>query len=192
MLTNIYYLLPELFLGSISIVIIGIGCFLTKLEGKISQVKKLNYLTAVTFMFTAIMLLNLNTDHNVLICNDLLISNNNLVVIKIILLISSSIVIVLPNNLYDYEFSQLILLATLGMMLLISSNDLISLYLSIELISLSLYILATIRRNSQHSTEAGLKYFLLGALTSGLLLFGMGLLYTFTGETNLINLENII
>lgn len=192
MLTNIYYLLPELFLGSISIVIIGIGCFLTKFEGKISQVKKLNYLTAVTFMFTAIILLNLNTDHNVLICNDLLISNNNLVVIKIILLISSSIVIVLPNNLYDYEFSQLILLATLGMMLLISSNDLISLYLSIELISLSLYILATIRTNSQHSTEAGLKYFLLGALTSGLLLFGMALLYTFTGETNLINLENII
>lgn len=192
MLNNIYYILPELFLGTISIFMIGIGCFLTKYEGKVSQVKKFNYLTALTFIFTIIILLNINTDHNILICNDLLISNHNLVIIKIILLLSSSIVIILPNNIYEYEFSQLILLATLGMMLLISSNDLISLYLSIELISLSLYILATIRINSQHSTEAGLKYFLLGALTSGLLLFGMALLYTFTGETNLINLENII
>jgi NADH-quinone oxidoreductase subunit N len=192
MLNNIYYILPELFLGSISVIIIGIGCFLSKFEGKVSQVKKFNYLTALSFIFTIIILLNINTDHNVLICNDLLISNHNLVIIKIILLLSSSIVIILPNNIYEYEFSQLILLATLGMMLLISSNDLITLYLSIELISLSLYILATIRTNSQHSTEAGLKYFLLGALTSGLLLFGMALLYTFTGETNLINLENII
>lgn len=192
MLNNIYYILPELFLGTISIFMIGIGCFLTKYQGKVSQVKKFNYLTALTFIFTIIILLNINTDHNILICNDLLISNHNLVIIKIILLLSSSIVIILPNNIYEYEFSQLILLATLGMMLLISSNDLISLYLSIELISLSLYILATIRINSQHSTEAGLKYFLLGALTSGLLLFGMALLYTFTGETNLINLENII
>lgn len=192
MLTNIYWLLPEIFLSIVSVIIIGIGCILTKFEGKISQISKFNYLTALTFIFTAIILSNLNIDHNILICNDLLISNHNIVIIKIILLISSAIVIILPNNIYEYEFSQLILLATLGMMLLISSNDLITLYLSIELISLSLYVLATIRNNSQHSTEAGLKYFLLGALTSGLLLFGMALLYAFTGETNLINLGNII
>jgi NADH-quinone oxidoreductase subunit N len=69
-------------------------------------------------------------------------------------------------------------------MLLISSNDLIMLYLAVELLSLSFYVLASIKRDSQHSTEAGLKYFLLGALSSGLLLFGMGLVYAFTGETS--------
>jgi NADH-quinone oxidoreductase subunit N len=88
------------------------------------------------------------------------------------------------DKIFDYEFSQLILLSTLGIMLLISLRDLIMLYLAIELLSLSFYVLAAIKRDSQHSVEAGLKYFLLGALSSGLLLFGMALIYTFTGETN--------
>ena len=191
MLNNIYYLLPELFLGTMSVTLIGIGCILTKFSGKISQIKKFNYLTAFTFVLAALMLTSMGSE-SVLICNDLLIVTNNIVIVKFILLLTSSIVLILPNDMDSFEFSQLLLLATLGMMLLVSSNDLITLYLSIELLSLSLYVLATIRKNSQHSTEAGLKYFLLGALTSGLLLFGMALLYGFTGETNLINLGNIV
>lgn len=83
-----------------------------------------------------------------------------------------------PNlGVADYEYTQLILLSTLGMLLLVSSKDLISLYLSIELISLSLYILAGIKRDGQYSTEASIKYFLLGAVSSGLLLFGSALMY---------------
>jgi NADH-quinone oxidoreductase subunit N len=96
------------------------------------------------------------------------------------------------DKILDYEFSQLILLSTLGMMLLISSNDLIMLYLAVELLSLAFYVLAGIKRDSQHSTEAALKYFLLGALSSGLLLFGMGLVYAFTGETEFSALSQII
>jgi NADH-quinone oxidoreductase subunit N len=96
------------------------------------------------------------------------------------------------DKILDYEFSQLVLLSTLGMMLLISSNDLIMLYLAVELLSLAFYVLAAIKRESQHSTEAALKYFLLGALSSGLLLFGMGLVYAFTGETGFDALANIL
>jgi NADH-quinone oxidoreductase subunit N len=81
------------------------------------------------------------------------------------------------ENLIIYEYTQLIMLSTLGMLLLVSSKDLISLYLSIELISLSLYILAGIKREGQYSTEASIKYFLLGAVSSGLLLFGSALMY---------------
>lgn len=88
------------------------------------------------------------------------------------------------DKMLDYEFSQLILLSTLGMMLLVGSGDLIMLYLAIELLSLSFYVLASIKRHSQHSTEAGLKYFLLGAFSSGLLLFGTALIYGITGSTN--------
>jgi NADH-quinone oxidoreductase subunit N len=77
-------------------------------------------------------------------------------------------------------------------MLLISSNDLIMLYLAVELLSLAFYVLAAIKRESQHATEAALKYFLLGALSSGLLLFGMGLVYAFTGETGFDALANIL
>jgi NADH-quinone oxidoreductase subunit N len=82
-----------------------------------------------------------------------------------------------------FEFPILILFATLGMMLMISANDLIALYIGLELQSLSLYIVAAFRRDAVRSTEAGLKYFVLGALSSGLLLYGASMVYGFTGGT---------
>ncbi len=83
-----------------------------------------------------------------------------------------------------FEYSVLILLSTLGMLMLISAADLIALYLGLELMSLSLYVVATSHRNRLRSTEAGLKYFVLGALSSGMLLYGASLTYGFTGTVN--------
>jgi NADH-quinone oxidoreductase subunit N len=80
-----------------------------------------------------------------------------------------------------FEYAVLILLATTGMMVLISAGDLIALYLGLELMSLSLYVVAAIDRDNVRSTEAGLKYFVLGALSSGMLLYGCSLIYGFTG-----------
>jgi NADH-quinone oxidoreductase subunit N len=80
-----------------------------------------------------------------------------------------------------FEYSILIVLSTVGMMMLISAGDLIALYLGLELMSLALYVVAAINRDSVRSTEAGLKYFVLGALSSGMLLYGISLLYGFTG-----------
>ncbi|MGN6551799.1 MAG: NADH-quinone oxidoreductase subunit NuoN [Pararhizobium sp.] len=81
-----------------------------------------------------------------------------------------------------FEFPVLIIIATLGMLLMIAANSLISLYLGLELQSLSLYVIAAINRDSVRSTEAGLKYFVLGALSSGMLLYGASLVYGFTGH----------
>jgi NADH-quinone oxidoreductase subunit N len=82
-----------------------------------------------------------------------------------------------------FEYPVLIMLSTLGMMLMISANDMISLYLGLELTSLALYVVAAINRDSVRATEAGLKYFVLGALSSGMLLYGVTLVYGFTGNT---------
>jgi NADH-quinone oxidoreductase subunit N len=83
-----------------------------------------------------------------------------------------------------FEFPILILLATAGMMVMVSAGDLIALYLGLELMSLSLYVVAAIDRDNVRSTEAGLKYFVLGALSSGMLLYGSSLVYGFTGTVN--------
>src|SRR5215472_12032424 len=83
-----------------------------------------------------------------------------------------------------FEYSILILLSTAGMMMLISAADLIALYLGLELMSLALYVVAAIDRDSVRSTEAGLKYFVLGALSSGMLLYGASLIYGFTGTVS--------
>ncbi len=88
------------------------------------------------------------------------------------------------EKLERFEYSILIVLATLGMMMMISANDLIALYLGLELQSLSLYVIAAFHRDNVRSSEAGLKYFVLGALSSGMLLYGCSLIYGFTGTVS--------
>lgn len=90
-----------------------------------------------------------------------------------------------------FEYPVLVLLATAGMMMMISAGDLISLYLGLELQSLSLYVIAAFRRDDVRSSEAGLKYFVLGALSSGMLLYGASLIYGFTGTTNFAAIANV-
>lgn len=83
-----------------------------------------------------------------------------------------------------FEFLVLVMLATIGMMLLVSANDLLALYVAIEMMSLALYVLASFNRDDGKSTEAGLKYFVLGALASGIMLYGISFIYGFTGTTS--------
>jgi NADH-ubiquinone oxidoreductase chain 2 len=96
------------------------------------------------------------------------------------------------KNSYAIEYSLLVLFSTLGASLLISSSDLISMYLSIELQSFGVYILATLYRESESATSAGLKYFLLGGLSSCIILLGASLIYTYTGLTNFESIYNLI
>jgi NADH-quinone oxidoreductase subunit N len=91
-----------------------------------------------------------------------------------------------------FEFPVLILFATTGMMMMISANDLIALYVGLELQSLSLYVIAAFRRDSARSAEAGLKYFVLGALSSGMLLYGASLIYGFTGSTEFSTIAAVV
>ncbi|HWK14675.1 MAG TPA: NADH-quinone oxidoreductase subunit NuoN [Rhizobiaceae bacterium] len=109
---------------------------------------------------------------------------------KVVTLIGSGVTLVMSvgfarEEKFDkFEYPVLIVLATLGMLLMISANDMIGLYLGLELQSLALYVVAAINRDNLRSTEAGLKYFVLGALSSGMLLYGVSLVYGYTGSTS--------
>ncbi|MHC2462231.1 NADH-quinone oxidoreductase subunit NuoN [Bradyrhizobium embrapense] len=110
--------------------------------------------------------------------------------LKVLALIASVATLILSTEYLsqpstrNFEFSILVLLSTLGMMVLISAGDLISLYLGLELMSLALYVVAASARDNAKSSEAGLKYFVLGALSSGMLLYGASLIYGFTGTVS--------
>ncbi len=108
---------------------------------------------------------------------------------KVTILLSAAAVLamsqdyMLRRDLLRFEYPVLIALATVGMMMMVSAGDLMALYMGLELQSLALYVIAALRRDSVKSTEAGLKYFMLGALSSGLLLYGASLVYGFAGTT---------
>ena len=108
---------------------------------------------------------------------------------KWLVLLGSALAVIMSMNynareeIERFEFPVLILFASLGMLLMVSANDLISLYVGLELQSLALYVIAAFRRDSTKSSEAGLKYFVLGALSSGMLLYGASMIYGFAGTT---------
>ncbi|WP_370212627.1 NADH-quinone oxidoreductase subunit NuoN [Roseovarius sp.] len=109
---------------------------------------------------------------------------------KVTILLSAAAVLVMSQdymarrNLLKFEYPMLVTLAAVGMMVMVSAGDLMALYMGLELQSLALYVIAALRRDSVKSTEAGLKYFVLGALSSGLLLYGASLVYGFAGTTS--------
>jgi NADH-quinone oxidoreductase subunit N len=130
--------------------------------------------------------------------NNMFVVDSFVSFMKVLVLLGSALGIVMS---VDYnrregisrpEFPVLILLATIGMMIMISAGDLISLYVGLELQSLSLYVVAAFQRDSVRSTEAGLKYFVLGALSSGMLLYGASLVYGFAGTTSFKALSAVL
>ena len=108
----------------------------------------------------------------------------SLTIISAIFVMISSTSYIKSLNIFKIEYPILILSSILGMMVMISSNDLIVFYLGLELQSLALYVLASFNRDNILSSESGLKYFVLSALSSGLLLYGCSLVYGFSGSTN--------
>jgi NADH-quinone oxidoreductase subunit N len=117
---------------------------------------------------------------------------------KALILFSSALMLLLGQPFLErrgilrFEYPVLILLATLGMMMMVSSGGLIALYVGLELQSLALYVVAAFNRDSARSTEAGLKYFVLGAISSGMLLYGASLVYGYTGSTNFEIIGDVI
>lgn len=199
MLTNLYWLCPEINLSIGLVLLLVFNTIYVKLNNEYAQHIKFIWLSIFLLLITSYMYLDqLFLTQPVVISLSLLNSSPLCVFIKLIVCTSTVVLLLWSKDIWilkqikHFEYFNLLLLALLGMLLLLSSNDLIIFYLNIELLSLSLYILAAINKQSEHSTEAGLKYFILGSLSSGLLLFGCAILYIFTGETNFDSISYLI
>ncbi|MGQ9365197.1 NADH-quinone oxidoreductase subunit NuoN [Azospirillum sp. ST 5-10] len=176
--------LPEIFLAVAGMALLMLGVF--RGDGATRPVA---YLAVVAMLFAAILSLGLG-EARVVTFNGLFVMDAFAVFMKILVLVASSLAVLMSlgyierEQMKRFEFPVLMLFATLGMMMMISANDLISLYVGLETQSLALYVIAAFRRDSARSAEAGLKYFVLGALSSGLLLYGASLVYGFAGTTS--------
>ena len=183
MIDNLNIMLPEIFLSLSIFSILMIGVFIKNSFNLIFN------LTSIIIIITiSIILTNPNNTEKIFLDSFTRDPFSNY--FKILILLSSLFVLnssknfIIDNKLDKFEYPIIILLSILGMFFMVSSNDLILFYLGLELQSLSLYILASIDRDNLRSTESGIKYFVLSALSSGLLLYGCSLLYGFTGSTN--------
>ena len=186
-LTNIHELIPvmpELVLAGGAMLLLMIGAYAG--EG---SARFVNTLSIVLIAVVAVLLIQLPAGRLVMF-NGSFVVDDFARFLKLLMLCGSAGTLMLSLDYLTaekqqrFEFGVLVLLATLGMMLLISANDLIALYLGLELMSLPLYVIASSNRDNARSTEAGLKYFVLGALSSGMLLYGASLIYGFTGTVN--------
>ena len=186
---NLNLIIPEIFISISLMMLLMLGVF-----KKRSQ-KIVYNLSIIILIILLALILNLFYVNQTSIFNDSYIIDNLSIFMKSLTIIAGIFVLLTSTQylnsmkIFKIEYPILILSSILGMMVMISSNDLIVFYIGLELQSLSLYVLASFNRNNLLSAESGLKYFILSALSSGLLLYGCSLIYGFSASTN-FNLIN--
>ncbi len=181
---NFQYILPEVFISITIMLFLIIGVF------KKNSSNLIYNLSTISLIILLALIINLSSFDKIYLFNSSYLIDNLSNYMKIIL-VGSGVFVMLTGskyiqviNLNKIEYPILILSSILGMMIMISSNDLIVFYMGLELQSLALYVLASFNRDNLLSTESGLKYFVLSALSSGLLLYGCSLTYGFSESTN--------
>jgi NADH-quinone oxidoreductase subunit N len=175
--------IPEIFLAISAMALLMLGVFSSR-----NNTDTINSLALGALAVTAGLVLYTSSGEVQRGFHDSFIVDGFARFMKILTLFGAAIALILSSSflkterLNKFEYPVLILLATLGMLVMISANDLIALYMGLELQALSLYVIAAFNRDSARSSEAGLKYFVLGALSSGMLLYGASLVYGFSGS----------
>ena len=183
MIENLNILLPEIFLTLSIFTVLMIGVFVKKSFNLVFN------LSSVILIITMLIIFNASNSEEKIFLNSFMRDAFSsffkiLILIASLFVLNSSKNFISENKIDKFEYPIIILISILGMFFMLSSNDLILFYLGLELQSLALYILAAIDRDNLRSSESGIKYFVLSALSSGLLLYGCSLLYGFTGSTN--------
>jgi len=180
---NLEVVLPELILGGGSMVLLMLGVATRRERGELI-LRLAIILLVLAGIFVA------GREGTTTLFHDSFIVDPFARALKLLTLAGAAVALLMSIDYWrgaggvKFEFPVLVLLATTGMLMMISANDLIALYVGLELQSLALYVVAAFQRDSARSSEAGLKYFVLGALSSGMLLYGASLVYGFTGSTD--------
>ena len=181
---NLNFILPEIFISLSIMFLLLFGVY------KKNSSNIVHYLAVGSLLITGILIFNNPLDQNISLFNDGYIVDNLSSFMKILTILGGAFVLSISTRylkifkIFLIEYPVLILSSILGMMVMISSNDLMVFYIGLELQSLALYVLASFNRDQLKSSESGLKYFVLSALSSGLLLYGCSLVYGFSGSTN--------
>ena len=190
-MNNLNLVLPEIFISISIMFLLVLGVFKKDSSKLIFNISLIVLFITLIIIFNETFAINRKT-----LFNDSVVIDYMSSLMKIITLIATFLVLVISSSylkttkIFKIEYPILILSSVLGMLIMISSNDLIVFYMGLELQSLALYVLATFNRDKLKSSEAGLKYFVLSALSSGLLLYGCSLVYGFSGSTNFDVISN--
>jgi len=189
--STLWAALPEIFLLSAIVVVLLLDLFLTKPFKQATY-----YLTQISLFITGVMAFNLIDQPQTIIFSGSFILDNMASVFKVFMIGSTMVAMVytrhylIQHALFRGEYFVLVLLSVLGMMVMVSGYSLLTLYLGLEILSLSLYTLIAIARERAGAVEAALKYFVLGAIASGLLLYGMSMIYGISGSINITDIAN--
>ena len=183
-MTNLNFILPEIFISLSIMFLLLLGVF------KKNSSDIVHNLSVVSLIITGVLIYNNSSNQNISLFNGGFVVDQLSSFMKILTILGGAFVLSISTKylkifkIFLIEYPVLILSSILGMMVMISSNDLMVFYIGLELQSLALYVLASFNRDQLKSSESGLKYFVLSALSSGLLLYGCSLIYGFSGSTN--------
>jgi NADH-quinone oxidoreductase subunit N len=184
-LPNFLPALPEMFLAASAMALLLLGAY----QHGHHVAREISWLAVIVLLIAIALVVDFGLERQVSLYGMVVVDGFG-VFMKTLVLLGAALSTILAirfnerEGIARFEYPLLVLLATTGMMMMISANDLISLYIGLELQNLALYVVASFQRDAVRSSEAGLKYFVLGALSSGMLLYGASMVYGFAGSTN--------
>jgi NADH-quinone oxidoreductase subunit N len=194
---NLIAVIPEIFLALAAMALLLLGVF--QREGNADASARLSRLSirlgTVALALTLLLVVTIAARGPILSFGGMFIVDQFAIFFKVLVLLSAALILIASQDYLErqgiarFEYPVLVMLATCGMMMMISANDFLALYLGLETQSLALYVIASFHRDNVRSVEAGLKYFVLGALASGMLLYGISLVYGYSGTTGFVGIS---
>jgi NADH-quinone oxidoreductase subunit N len=192
--------MPEIFLALAAMGLLMLGVFQREGDGAaaIRSNRLMIRLGTLALVLTLLLVVTISARGALLSFGGMFIADDYAIFFKVLVLLASALCLIISRDYLElrgiarFEYVVLVLLATTGMMLMVSANDFIALYLGLEMQSLALYVIASFHRDEVRSVEAGLKYFVLGALASGMLLYGISLMYGYSGTSGFIAIRGVL